>query len=644
MTIDDVHPTAEPLENWPAFIKELSGTLSVHSQYVLYGNIRDRYLIYPREPLPGEEPRPVLQPLITTIWEALKHDGYSCVIAFDPVNGLTTHPQTGPDQEKAGAAARIHTGEKWPDLPLMKIPFNLLITALSRTAGPPSLAEAPRMVFVIDDAARIAQSPAQLATDERAFFRFCENLSRTTIPRDGPPGTRKQLFNPVIWLTESERDLPTWLTAGNERIRTIGIPLPDLEARNRAARAQAEILRRPLDDPDVVKVVETLAAETDGMTLQAIQEIRRLAKDRGIDFAEISDAVRMYKLGIENSPWRRDHIRVQIKKGEEQIPKMVRGQQQAVEKTLDILKRAALGLSGAQATSSVSRPRGVLFLAGPTGVGKTELAKAVAKTLFGESSTPLRFDMSEFSAEQAADRLIGAPPGYVGHEAGGELTGAIRRDPFRVVLFDEIEKAHPHILDKFLQILEDGRLTDGQGTTVYFSEAVLVFTSNLGIMAPDSEAQQTNPFSTKKKAIVDAKESYDEVERKVREAVSQHFVEELGRPELLNRFGDNIVVFSFIDEDTAAEIFDMQIENTTQRVADELQVHIDIDEGVREELRKICTGELGNGGRGIGMALEAHFINPLSRELFGREDLAAGSRLTVYAIYREDSRIRLDLR
>ena len=173
----------------------------------------------------------------------------------------------------------------------------------------------------------------------------------------------------------------------------------------------------------------------------------------------------------------------------------MRGQRPAVTKTIDILMRSVMGLTGAQARASGNRPRGVLFFAGPTGVGKTELAKTLTQLIFGDERAYIRFDMSEFAEEHTGARLLGAPPGYIGYDAGGELTNAVREKPFSVVLFDEIEKAHPRILDKFLQILEDGRLTDGRGETAYFSEAILVFTSNLGITVEDEHGRRVQSVS-----------------------------------------------------------------------------------------------------------------------------------------------------
>ena len=330
--------------------------------------------------------------------------------------------------------------------------------------------------------------------------------------------------------------------------------------------------------------------------------------------------------------------------GEKRVPERVIGQPQAVTKTLDILKRAVLGLSGAQATRSGSRPRGVLFFAGPTGTGKTELAKAITELVFGDEGAYLRFDMSEFSGEGSGDRLIGSPPGYVGHEAGGELTNAVREDPFRVILFDEIEKAHPRILDKFLQILEDGRLTDGRGNTVHFSESILIFTSNLGMFVPGREPgmlEAVPALAGDRVRNITPGMSYFEVEQRIKDAVAAHFTEVLNRPELLNRFGDNIVIFDFIGPEAAGRIFDLQLANIVRRVSDEHHMKLLLTDEVAATLRDWCTSELDKGGRGIGMALESTFINPLARALFDRGPAA---EVTVTGIRREGNIAVVDLR
>src|SRR5205814_1862259 len=152
----------------------------------------------------------------------------------------------------------------------------------------------------------------------------------------------------------------------------------------------------------------------------------------------------------------------------------VKGQDAVIEQVVPTLIRAKMGMSDVGGGQHSSKPRGVFFFVGPTGVGKTELSKAIAELIFGDEKAMIRFDMSEYSEEHQQARLIGAPPGYVGFDQGGQLTNAIIEKPFSVVLFDEIEKAHGRILDKFLQILDEGRLTDGMGRTVYFSEAILI--------------------------------------------------------------------------------------------------------------------------------------------------------------------------
>jgi ATP-dependent Clp protease ATP-binding subunit ClpA len=267
----------------------------------------------------------------------------------------------------------------------------------------------------------------------------------------------------------------------------------------------------------------------------------------------------------------------------------------------------------------------VAFLAGPTGVGKTELAKSITSLLFGDESAYIRFDMSEFSAEHADQRLIGAPPGYVGYDVGGELTNAVREKPFSVILFDEIEKAHPRILDKFLQILDDGVLTSGRGDRVYFSEAFIIFTSNLGIYRIEASGGRVPNVSPD--------ETGTDVARKVRIEIDRHFKAVLNRPEILNRIGENIIVFDFIRPEIAREIFagivKVVLENT-----DRTGINVELAPGVREQLATLCLSDLSNGGRGIRNQVETHLVNPLSRALFD-SDAQPGSRWRVASLVSE---------
>ncbi|GIF06854.1 AAA family ATPase [Actinoplanes siamensis] len=619
---------SEFLPGFPAFTQELAGTLAVHSQYVLHGNVRDLYLVPDtRGRAPGGV-RPT--PLLEVLWQALHPSGYRCLIVSDQVDGITVYP---PGDPAARAAAERLLGRRMIG---RKQTLERLRTCMARVAGaaePPPIdadavppAPAPddspagpdgvRAALVIDYAARIPRSQTGLEGVERDFFLFAQKLAVTAETHlGGPPDRPADLFNPVIWLTEGERDLPAWLTVGMERVRSIAVAGPGLSDRMRAARYFAPIITGdrtapPDTDPDVAR----FAQRTDDMTLHAMREIARLAADRRMPIGRIEDAIRIYRIGVDQNPWRQETVRRQIMLGESEVPKRIHGQQPAVVKAFDILKRAALGLSGAQASSSANRPRGVLFLAGPTGVGKTELAKQLATMLFGDPDAYLRFDMSEFSASHSADRLTGAPPGYVGYEAGGELTGAIRRKPFSVVLFDEFEKANRQIFDKFLQILDDGRLTDGQGVTTYFTECMLIFTSNLGIFRDD-------PATGEKVQLVHPGIDHDTLERTVKEAIKDHFTRELGRPELLNRFGDNIVVFDFISEPTALRILDGQLRNVEERLSREHGVHLELGGAARQRLQRWCAAPetLTNGGRGIGNEVESKLINPLARYLFDQD-------------------------
>jgi len=270
----------------------------------------------------------------------------------------------------------------------------------------------------------------------------------------------------------------------------------------------------------------------------------------------------------------------------------------------------------------------VLFFAGPSGVGKTELAKGLAHLLFSDEHACLRFDMSEYQHEHTDQRLLGAPPGYIGYESGGQLTEAVRRRPFSVILFDEIDKAHPSLFDKFLQIIDDGRITDGQGETVYFTESVLIFTSNLGEFAYEGEPPD-----------------YEVLVRNTMDYIKAFFTQAppsgLGRPELLNRFGENFVVFDYIRPPVAAEIMDKMVGNIAKGLAAARGLELVLAPEARAELLRRSLEKLEFGGRGIGNVLERDLVNPLARYVFDHDLSGPGALVVERLTEAEDGTVTL---
>jgi ATP-dependent Clp protease ATP-binding subunit ClpA len=478
----------------------------------------------------------------------------------------------------------------------------------------------PPIALLADFASQLTvRHDALSATEHQAFTRALV-LSHQARPR--PHGTPpRPYYNTIVWIVDKEGDLPDWLLVDNPCIRHVPVAKPD----HRARRQLAPSLLRTLDGAKMTAAAEmddaisALVDQTEGLLLFDLTAIVQLARGEGIGLARIGNAVRRYKVGVTEDPWALID-RSKIRDGAAFVQDRVKGQPHAVVHMLDIVKRAVTGVG---APRRGNRPRGVAFLAGPTGVGKTELAKTLTSLLFGDESAYIRFDMSEFSAEHSDQRLIGAPPGYVGYDVGGELTNAIREKPFSIVLFDEIEKAHPRILDKFLQILDDGVLTSGRGDRVYFSEAFIVFTSNLGIYQLDASGSRV--------ANVTPEDSFEDVQARVRAEIERHFKSVLNRPEILNRIGDNILVFDFIRPDIAVAIFEGMVSSLLRDIATTHGLTLTLGPIAREQLAALCLADLSNGGRGIRNKVETHLINPLARALFD-SDARAEDALTIASV------------
>ena len=454
------------------------------------------------------------------------------------------------------------------------------------------------ITIVMNFAARYISSPTSLDSCENNMFinLFEASMNAKVI---------KGYNNTLILVVEKFNDLPSWFYYNNPNVRTITIPNPDKNIRlNFIEMNYKEELENDL------KTKGKFIDNTEGLKNSELKELKNLYeryKKKDENYS-LLDALTMYKYGIKENMWESIDDGA-VSSLENSLKDRVKGQDRAIKKVSSVIKRAVTGMSGLQHSSTGNKPKGILFFAGPTGTGKTELTKALAEVLFGDENNCIRFDMSEYSESHSDQKLFGAPPGYVGYEAGGQLTNAIKERPFSILLFDEIEKAHSSIMDKFLQILEDGRMTDGQGNTVYFSEALIIFTSNLGITKKiiDSSGNE------RREQLVSIDESYEDMENKVINGIKAHF-----KPEVVNRIGNNIVVFDFIRDEVSQLIVKSQIKKINENIEKIKKIKIVISPEILDYYYKLAKEKnvLEMGGRGIGNMIEDKYINELSDYIF----------------------------
>lgn len=420
--------------------------------------------------------------------------------------------------------------------------------------------------------------------------------------------------NLLVLIAKTTAMLPPSVYVDNPLVATINVPMPARDERAKYVEKDINLLKlSPGIEDKAVK--DNFIDALDGFSLKNIAQIIKLSNQtpERMNFEKL---INLYRYGEKKSPWE-ELSAEKLKTATEVLGQRVKGQDEAVQKVRDVIIRAYTGFAGLQHSAKQKKPKGALFFVGPTGVGKTELAKSLAEFVFGDESAYRRFDMSEYAHEQSDQRLVGAPPGYVGYEKGGELTNAVKERPFCVLLFDEIEKAHGRIMDKFLQILEDGRLTDGKGETVYFSETFIIFTSNIGAADADikCDAEQTRRYFIDK--------------------VTEHFVKELKRPEILNRIGEaNIVPFNFIqNDDVLVAIGKSKFKPIRDFIKERYKAEIRFDDE-EEAFAALGSGaNKKNGGRGMLNAMEQKLINPLSDFVFEKmENLMRGGRIIKVSI------------
>lgn len=566
--------------------------------------------------------------------------GYQTVIQYNHIDGFTCEDMIPAQRD---AQLRTFSNIVRAEIRDGRIPARfsadpngapyLIRDAITQTQTP--------IVIVLNYTSRYVMAPDRMMPPDQICFSVLQQAILEA--GDAPAQNNTRLKNILVMITDKKNDIPAWIYLGVSQIKGINIDHPSTADRLRFIGGYAPygFFDRTVYEEDMAgytgrknelhKVIDKFVSRTEGFTYFELEQLRNLSRNRKIRIPKMCSVVDLYTYGILENPWEDEGLVSRLRSGKEILTRRVKGQDEAITQSLDILKRAVSGLSKVRNSAS---PKGVLFFAGPTGTGKTETAKTLAELVFGDESACIRFDMSEYMQDNSDQRLLGAPPGYVGYEAGGQLTNAVRKNPFSILLFDEIEKASPLIMDKFLQILEDGRMTDGQGNTVYFSDCIIVFTSNLGIYSTDMYGnRQVNVSMDMPK---------DEVREKVTEAIQDHFKLKLGRPEILNRIGENIVVFNYITRDVAAEILSARLQSMHSSILDELGIEIDFSP-IENQLLELVVKNLDNGGRGINNVIEKLLINPLGRHIFD-DNVKKGEHLTVTRLCDEMTPVDIEWR
>ncbi len=445
-------------------------------------------------------------------------------------------------------------------------------------------------------------------------------------------GSLQGYRNPLVLLASDLKRVPVWFHASNPYVSMVQVTRP-----NKAERQYFALRFGPnfyggdrLDshspDPDqpseLQQVAEEFADLTDGFGTMDLDALRLTSVQKRLPFnqREVMRLVDFYKFGQRDEPFEQ-LSREKVSRASGELSGAAIGQPRAIEAVTGMLTTAKVGISLNSFNGRNSQPKGIFFFVGPTGVGKTELAKSLSRLIFGDEEAFARFDMSEYKEEHAAEKLAGSPPGFVGYEEGGQLTNRVLERPYSILLFDEIEKAHPKVLDKFLQILEDGRLTDGKGQTAYFNQTAIIFTSNIG--ASDLSDPQTGRLI--RPGIMNRVQqegtqqlSYEQVNRHFREEVRWYFSSRIGRAELLNRLGDNIVVFDLLRPEFVARIGEKFLRQLRVSAQEKHQLRLTFQPSVLAVLaEQMQVGDnLLFGGRRIKTLLESLVERPLNRWIF----------------------------
>ena len=481
-----------------------------------------------------------------------------------------------------------------------------------------------KAIDLVDEAAsklrmEIDSMPVELDTVERKIRQL--EIEKQAVKKDSDPAAKERLAaieSEIEKLKNSSNEMKVHWQKEKETIssiRKLKKEIDELKVDEQKAERSGDLnLVAEIRYGKIPKIQTELDNENKKLT--TLQKDKKMLKEE-VDEDDIATVVGKWT-GIPVSKMMEGETQ-KLLKMEERLHERVIGQNDAVDAIANAVRRSRSGIS------DPNKPMGSFMFLGPTGVGKTELAKALADFLFDDERNIVRIDMSEYMEKHSVSKLIGAPPGYVGFEDGGQLTEAVRRRPYSVVLFDEIEKAHPDVFNIMLQLLDDGRLTDSKGRTVDFKNTVIIMTSNVGsqyIQDSLNFDKDKIGFDKDKKKKEPVKENFDyeQIKKKIDSEFHLHF-----KPEFLNRI-DEIIIFRRLEKQDMGKIIDIQLKTILKRLADK-KISIELSEKAKDFLADKGY-EPAFGARPLKRALQTYLLNPLSSQLIAG-NFAEGDKIKI---------------